>query len=195
MSIAGKHWYRFNFLKSDEWRNFRLQVLTDCGGKCCCCGLVDPSNDVHHVWYGEPSYCGVRQFVVLCRSCHDKVHSFLVPVGAKSESERKDAWKQFSIAVSKVRVLVRKPPVPIVEPRGPCPPCRGCHKSDNVFRLNPVTLEIDPDQKTAIGICAECFAVFSRCFHPLVFGKSFDWKERLGFLDKLKEIEFDNTRG
>ncbi len=95
MSIAGKHWYRFEFLKSDEWRNFRLQVLRDCDGKCFICQNVDISNDVHHVWYGEPSYSGCRQFVTLCRKCHDAVHALMQPEGCKSESAKAEAWNKF----------------------------------------------------------------------------------------------------
>lgn len=78
MSVAAKHAYRFEFLRSEQWETIRIAVLAKHKGRCWICGLESLSNDVHHVeypdnwWNTKPWQC-----VPLCRECHDAVHQKL----------------------------------------------------------------------------------------------------------------------
>lgn len=78
MSIEGKHFYRFTYLKSEEWKTVRLVKLAKCGAKCEVCGEKSWSNDCHHkvypddIWKTKPHH-----LAVLCRRCHDAVHSLM----------------------------------------------------------------------------------------------------------------------
>ncbi len=162
MSIAGKHWYRFEFLKSDEWRDFRLQLLTDCGGRCYICTKRDQSNDIHHVWYGEPSFTGVRQFLVLCRTCHDKVHAVLVPFKASNETERRDAWQRFCSIAS----IISKN-----TPKDTRPKCRSCFSRGNTILIDPVRQIVHEEQgKGIINLCPACFGDLKQAFPPYPHG-------------------------
>lgn len=175
MSIAGKHWYRFEFLKSDEWRDFRLQIITDCGGKCFCCRKTDPSSDVHHVWYGEPSYTGCAQFVVLCRECHGKIHSVLAPFKASSESERQEASARFNRLAEQIR-SARK--------RHRRNGCRGCARSDGVLIIDPIRQQLCQEHGAGrIRLCPACFGELRASFKPLECGNSSAWKAILEFFD------------
>lgn len=70
MGIEEKHWYRFNFLRSEKWRGERLATLAEQSPICTICDKTDWHNDVHHILYGKSS-----KKVVLCRTCHALVHS------------------------------------------------------------------------------------------------------------------------
>lgn len=78
MSIDGKHFYRFTYLKSEEWRTVRTFTLAKEKAKCEICGKRSWSNDCHHklypdnIWKTRPVH-----LVVLCRECHDSVHSLM----------------------------------------------------------------------------------------------------------------------
>jgi len=174
MSIAGKQWYRNNFLQSEEWKTFRSQVLADCGGLCMICGVQDASNDVHHIWYGEPSYTGARQFVVLCRECHSRLHQRFLCGSAKTEEEKQVAWRQFlkhKASLLSKRVVVVKhaiswvQPIPIKDLNKktiPAKPktikCYGCSKiDDNLPFINPVTQENVCSKGSSVRLCDACF--------------------------------------
>lgn len=78
MSIAGKHSYRFEYLKSEEWGNVRAEVLARDGAKCLICGERDISNDVRHCRYPKSFWnTKASDCITLCRFCHDKMHELM----------------------------------------------------------------------------------------------------------------------
>lgn len=67
-------YYRDVYLKSDHWRNLRLERLR-IDPKCVFCGVSSLSNDVHHVSYAENLWdVKAKDLRVLCRQCHNEVH-------------------------------------------------------------------------------------------------------------------------
>lgn len=187
MSIAGKHWYRFEFLKSDEWRDFRLQIITDCCGKCFCCGLTDPSNEA-------------RQFVVLCRGCHEMIHKLVLPTGAKNESARELAWKRFDTA----RLIIKGKykcgswghfrRIGLIT--GSNPFCRGCFSTVDLLLIDPIRqVEMAKGSVKSLHLCRECFADIKLHFPQHEHGSARQWREILRFLSasriKLAKVSLD----
>lgn len=98
MSVASKHNYRFNYLKSDHWKDLRLRKLVSTDAKCEICAFRCLQNDVHHTIYRRPlTNAKLTDLVVLCRSCHQAVHE-LIEIAKVSHS----------IAKSKVFELTRR---------------------------------------------------------------------------------------
>lgn len=97
MSIAGKHFYRFKYLKSDHWQSLRLEKLANAGAKCCRCNHVDISNDVHHLNYRNLYDVTLMDLVVLCRSCHEKIHETMDAAreAIASGADPREEWKMF----------------------------------------------------------------------------------------------------
>lgn len=77
MSIPGRHFYRFTYLKSDHWQNLRLEKLVEVDAHCYRCDVRDLSNDVHHVNYRKLFDVMLSDLIVLCRTCHDLMHEAL----------------------------------------------------------------------------------------------------------------------
>lgn len=77
MSIPGRHFYRFKYLKSDHWQNLRLEKLVEVDAHCYRCGVRDLSNDVHHVNYRKLFDVMLSDLIVLCRTCHGLMHEAL----------------------------------------------------------------------------------------------------------------------
>lgn len=94
MGIAQKHWYRFGFLKSDEWKDFRLVALVHYGERCYACKCETQSLDIHHLWYPGRKI-RVWDARPLCRKCHDAVHSVTQPKEYKDIEEALAAFYQF----------------------------------------------------------------------------------------------------
>lgn len=96
MSIEGKHSYRFVYLKSDKWQSVRLDALAREKGKCQICFLESISNDAHHIWYPESVWdTTADHLVILCRSCHDFIHTMVPECKTKDEEEGREHWKKF----------------------------------------------------------------------------------------------------
>lgn len=98
MSIAAKHSYRFNYLKSDHWRDLRIQKLASVDTECRRCGKKDHTNDVHHVNYRNLYDVGLMDLMVLCRYCHGEVHTFNASMGGKFlniEDQTAENWDKF----------------------------------------------------------------------------------------------------
>jgi hypothetical protein len=95
MSIAGKHAYRFGYLKSEEWHGVRLIALVRDEFKCRVCGHESEKNDAHHVFYPESFWSTDPDcLVTLCRRCHDLVHKCfgkLKPLQIRTA--QKNFWK------------------------------------------------------------------------------------------------------
>lgn len=100
MSIEGKHSYRFGYLKSEQWATVRLEALAREKGKCQICGEESLSNDAHHIWYPENIYETTEaQLVILCRPCHDFLHSLIPECKTSDEQEGRECWLKFSNAI------------------------------------------------------------------------------------------------
>lgn len=97
MSIQGKHFYRFSYLKSDHWKSLRLEKLASTGAACCRCEHIDPSNDVHHLNYKNLWDVELMDLVVLCRPCHKKVHEVMDATreALLSGADPREEWKLF----------------------------------------------------------------------------------------------------
>lgn len=92
MSINGKYAYRFVYLKSQEWKDVRLEALVKAKALCKICGVEDFSNDAHHIYYPKSFWkTTAEQLVVLCRPCHNVVHA-LLKSGKKTTKESVDEW-------------------------------------------------------------------------------------------------------
>lgn len=76
-SVESRHYYRFQYLRSEHWSNLRLEKMASVDAVCDICGLRDLSNDVHHLRYRKLFDVELEDLVVLCRSCHDSVHEAL----------------------------------------------------------------------------------------------------------------------
>jgi len=57
-----------------EWKVKRTQALMRAGYRCQTCGSCDTTLDVHHNSYENYGDERPEELVVLCRSCHQKVH-------------------------------------------------------------------------------------------------------------------------
>lgn len=105
MSIESKHAYRFGYLKSEQWRNIRIEALAREKGMCQICREESISNDAHHVWYPENIYeTTERHLVILCRPCHEFVHSMLPECKTRDEDEGIAQWTRFRNAILTWRV-------------------------------------------------------------------------------------------
>lgn len=78
MRASSKRAYRNIYLKSDQWKDVRLEALVRTDASCCICGYRSLSNDAHHVVYPQ-SFWDTREsdLVVLCRPCHNFIHCLL----------------------------------------------------------------------------------------------------------------------
>lgn len=86
MSIEGKHAYRFVYLKSEQWQTVRLEALARDGAKCFVCGFYALENDAHHINYPDSIWnTKADDLIILCRQCHDAVHSLLKIFSLKTE--------------------------------------------------------------------------------------------------------------
>lgn len=94
MGVAQKHSYRFNFLKSDRWKNFRLRVLVHYGEMCSACKKETHNLDIHHLWYPKRKEqpWDVRP---MCRECHTEVHLKTSPGKYRSLEEAVQVFHGF----------------------------------------------------------------------------------------------------
>jgi hypothetical protein len=100
MSIESKHAYRFGYLKSDKWKQVRLDALLREKGKCQICTEESIFNDAHHVWYPESIYETTEEhLVILCRACHNFIHAIIPECKTKDQEEGKNHWKKFYLPI------------------------------------------------------------------------------------------------
>lgn len=100
MSIESKHAYRFVYLKSDQWQNVRLEALAREKAKCEICYAESISNDAHHIWYPENIWETTSDhLVILCRPCHDFIHTMLPECKTKDEELGRQEWLRFKNAI------------------------------------------------------------------------------------------------
>jgi 5-methylcytosine-specific restriction endonuclease McrA len=64
------------YLKSPAWKQKRAEVMAVYENKCMNCGCSSEPLDVHHIRYAEVlGNETIKDFRVLCRTCHDAEHS------------------------------------------------------------------------------------------------------------------------
>lgn len=100
MGIEAKHAYRFEYLKSEKWSTVRIEALAREKGKCQICGEESIHNDAHHVWYPESIWDTTEaHLVVLCRPCHDFIHSMIPECKTNDEVVGRGHWNKFRNAI------------------------------------------------------------------------------------------------
>jgi 5-methylcytosine-specific restriction endonuclease McrA len=65
------------YREQKEWKVRRTEALTRAGYRCQTCGSCDTTLDVHHNTYENYGDERPQDLVVLCRSCHQKVHGIV----------------------------------------------------------------------------------------------------------------------
>lgn len=201
MSVIGKHWYRETFLKSDEWKTFSSQVRADNDGKCFVCGLVEWDNDVHHVWYGEPSYTGARQFVVLCRRCHELVHGVFEARAARTEIDKVEAWTTFKELRGLLRIRLNNETVRIPVKRlnkdKPRKRCRGCLcDAEKTKWIHPITQTLSEYHHTGcLSLCDECIGKLKEKFKPVERGRAKMWDDIKMLLKEIPKKDLTEPSG
>jgi hypothetical protein len=63
-----------NYKEQPEWKVRRRQALVRAGYRCQTCGCTDPTLDVYHNNYEHYGDESPQDLVVLCRSCHQRIH-------------------------------------------------------------------------------------------------------------------------
>lgn len=106
MSIDAKHFYRFEYLESEAWKTVRAEALAREGGKCQICNEESVFNDAHHVWYPEGSIFDTveAQLVILCRPCHDFLHTVIPDCKTSDERKGRSNWNRFRNGIAKWQV-------------------------------------------------------------------------------------------
>lgn len=65
------------YLKSDYWRLFRIEVLEFWGWQCCLC-KSNKRLEVHHNTYDRIGKEKLTDCVALCHKCHMRIHGVMV---------------------------------------------------------------------------------------------------------------------
>lgn len=100
MSIEGQHSYRFGYLKSEQWQTVRIEALAREKAKCQVCGEESLSNDAHHMWYPENIWeTRAEHLVILCRPCHDFIHTMVPECKTNDEELGRTNWLKFSNSI------------------------------------------------------------------------------------------------
>jgi len=63
-----------DYLKSDEWKNFKNKLKKLRGNKCEICSITGITLDGHHLTYERLCKEKDDDVQLLCRNCHQKVH-------------------------------------------------------------------------------------------------------------------------
>jgi hypothetical protein len=99
MSAQARHFYRFVYLKSEHWRNLRLEKLAERDACCAICKFRDLANDVHHIDYRELYNVQLCDLRVLCRGCHSKLHKLLEAGFGATGTKATDVWGKCKRAI------------------------------------------------------------------------------------------------
>lgn len=109
MGIESRHAYRYGYLRSDEWKQLRLKVLSRDNAHCFICGERSLENDIHHVFYrANWKETRASDCFVLCRRCHDEIHKQLTPFLSENRT-RKELRKIFHQIADHLRKRFRPP--------------------------------------------------------------------------------------
>lgn len=137
MSIEGKHFYRFTYLKSEEWHTARIVALARAEATCVICGKQDWRNDAHHrkypddIWKTNPFH-----LIVLCRECHEDLHRLSRDRGITQWSSQKRRLKQ----LKRLKASIAKQ----IPDR-----CFFCHATERLYFLKKASVR-------SIFTCDDC---------------------------------------
>lgn len=77
------------FLESEEWKTIRSEALFRSNSRCEICGKKSIHNDAHHIIYPDDIWeTDVKHLRILCRICHDLVHTLSAIHSESSLSEQ-----------------------------------------------------------------------------------------------------------
>lgn len=63
------------YLKSVQWKNFKLSLILIRGKKCEACGATNKRLDGHHLTYERLGNELPEDVQLLCRNCHENIHN------------------------------------------------------------------------------------------------------------------------
>jgi len=93
-----------DYLKSNEWKNLRMQALTKRGFTCEFCG--EDARIVHHVRYPKDfSDDSLKNLVVVCKRCHDLCHGIRDYDRIKLERQRLVIARRQEIELERLRKI------------------------------------------------------------------------------------------
>lgn len=85
-------YYRNVYLKSEDWKSLRKEVLIRDRYACQICGKRSSSNDAHHLRYGKLFDVTPSDLKTLCRNCHEKAHAILKKYPKLSKLPNEKQW-------------------------------------------------------------------------------------------------------
>lgn len=99
MGIPAKQHYRFVFLRSEKWKDVRVEALFREDATCQICGEISISNDAHHISYPASVWDTCPDdLVILCRPCHVLAESVL-----KASPDREKSFYEFQQIVAALK--------------------------------------------------------------------------------------------
>ena len=188
MSAGSKHRYRFVFLRSEKWKNVRIEALANQKAKCKICGFESISNDAHHIYY-PPSVWDTdpSDLVILCRPCHELVHAVLniqhnrktqkssammdlksLAIALGAWRELCDLWNREKVKKTKLKILSKK-----------SSSCRICLSSEKPLQILDVGKIIGHRRHVPVlyFTCEECSEMVKKRFvDPNEFKGMGRWK-------------------
>lgn len=176
MGIGAKHTYRFKYLKSEHWKNLRIEKLATEDAKCEICQFRSLSNDVHHLKYRRPlTKTTVCDLVVLCRRCHELVHGV---IGIIKKGPKIKGKMLFFLTKSALKLWINE---------SDNFQCKICGiKSLSVHARNGIKRYVPMWDYSKWMLCDSCFNEFVKNFKPPAEFKS-DWQ----FFGAAKQLRED----
>jgi hypothetical protein len=62
------------YMRSPEWKDFRLRIIAERGSKCEKCGRTSGVIQVHHLHYRNLGCEKPQDVLVVCDACHRSIH-------------------------------------------------------------------------------------------------------------------------
>ena len=70
--VGAKNYYNDIYLKSEEWKSKRENVLKRDNYTCVCC--EDKATQVHHINYNHVYQEKEKELISVCKNCHEGIH-------------------------------------------------------------------------------------------------------------------------
>jgi len=167
MGIERKRAYRFEYLKSQDWKTVRAAALHRDGYACKLCDKFSKSNDAHHIDYPPDVWDTMPEHLItLCRECHDVVHVFARDVEKYPSSKKKTTRLKLELALkqainavqSRRRRQERVNKIPkecvLISPIGKCGLC--WNESIDLMCLSSCGPPHAPSFLRELGACEAC---------------------------------------